>query len=125
METPIVTVPKGMSYVNAAYALWLKAETPSFVDRAENHPTLQSILHFFHLEVWSSLGQGKAHIHTMHGRRIDVSFGSFPDLTLSHYGSMTAERIQEALAEYNKIPSNERLDPNDQQNYSQNKKLIV
>lgn len=102
-----IIAPRGMSYVNAFHALWLAAKKDKALKlmaqaEEEKISTPEKVAAVF--------ARG-AYVYTAGARRLEVNFRHYPTLIVK---PQYLERFEQALAQYEKVPSHERFDPNDE-----------
>jgi hypothetical protein len=110
-----ITVPEGMSYVNAFRALWENAKPPSDYNDPDLEATLttvEKVITFFKVN--------GCYVAAAGGRLLEANFIHFPELGVSgydaHYGKGAAKK---ALDQYNQLPNAKKLDKNDKRPFSE------
>ncbi|MGL4347981.1 MAG: hypothetical protein ACRCSV_00780 [Chlamydiales bacterium] len=108
-----ITVPTGMSCVNAFRALWENSKsTAGFsMDRFLDIPAIDAVST---AEKVASLFRHHTNFNYEGERFLNINFSQFPELEVGLYdkefGPGAAEK---ALGEYNEIPPSKRFDKND------------
>lgn len=107
----MITVPKGMSCVNAFHALWENSKPATFF---ETHPDLlaQQEAAVGTAEKVTNLFQASAKFDYVGGRLIKIDFSKFPKLEVSRYNQYFGRgSAQKAMETYLKRSASEQLDP--------------
>ncbi len=108
-----VTVPEGMSCVNAFYALWENSDAITCLD---SFPALKTIhaTSISTAEKVARLFRMRTRFEFEGGKLINTDFSKFPQLDIYQYdkdfGPGAARR---ALEQYSRVPSCQRFDKND------------
>lgn len=108
-----ITVPAGMSYVNAFHALWKNSKPATYfsINNISDEPQASTVST---AEKVAELFKNKTYFDYEGGRMLKTNFSNFPQLAIRLYDrDFGIGAAKKALEEYNKIPSSERFDQND------------
>lgn len=108
-----ITVPSGMSCVNAFRALWENSKPASFFSLTSISDSA-AITTISTAEKVANLFKNHTYFDYEGGRMLKTNFSKFPELEIGLYDrDFGTGAAQKALEQYNKIPSSERFDKND------------
>ena len=113
MQLSYVTVPEGMSCVNALYALWRNSTPASFFASQQVSPRTQAAA-VSTAEKVAELFKTRTYFDYVGGRVIKTDFAKFPQLNARLYDRDLGDgAANKTIEKYNSIPSEDRFDKGD------------